>query len=146
MQDVITKEIVVKASQKDVYDAITNPAKIVMWFPNEIDGTLEADTLSTLKFTKQNHKAPIYVEAATPFSYFSYRWVPSTTTLEGDPRNVPHTLVEFFIEELAEGTKVTVKESGFSTLPTEIAEKMFNQNSGGWEFMIGRLEKIMNHD
>ena len=146
MQAVITKEIIIKAPQKEVYDAITNPTKIIRWFPNEVEGSLEAGKLSTLKFTKQNHNAPIYVEAANPFSYFSYRWVPSTTTLEGDPRAVPHTLVEFIIDQLSEGTKVTIKESGFNTLPLEIAEKMLKQNSGGWDFMIGRLEKLINQE
>jgi hypothetical protein len=53
-------------------------------------------------------------------------------------------LVEFHLESLANGTKVTLKETGFAALAPEIAEGGFNDNSGGWEYMMGRLEKLMN--
>jgi uncharacterized protein YndB with AHSA1/START domain len=55
-------------------------------------------------------------------------------------------LVEFFIEEMEQGTKVTVKESGFAALPAEVAEKSFKDNSGGWGYMMERLEKLMNQN
>jgi hypothetical protein len=32
-------------------------------------------------------------------------------------------------------------ESGFASLPAEVAEKSLKQNSGGWDYMLGRLEK-----
>lgn len=144
MQDVITKEIVVKANKEKVYAAIADPAQIVKWFPDTVEnGTLEVGQRPVFVFTKQDHKAQIYVEAATPHEYFAYRWVPGGTTL-GDVLALPNTLVEFFIEESENGTKVTVKESGFSSLPAKIAEKSFSENSGGWEFMTNRLQKLMN--
>jgi uncharacterized protein YndB with AHSA1/START domain len=145
MQDVITREIIVTADKKRVYAAITDPAQIIKWFPDALEGTLEVGQRTTFIFTKQDHKAQVFVEKAVPFEYFSYRWVPGTAnTIAGDVLEVPNTLVEFFIEELNEGTKVTVKESGFASFPSEVAEESLKQNSGGWEFMIGRLEKIMN--
>jgi uncharacterized protein YndB with AHSA1/START domain len=143
MQDVITKEIIVKADKERVYAAITDPTQIVKWFPDVIEGTLEVGERPIFIFTKENHKAQIYVEAATPHDYFAYRWVPGGTTL-GDVLTLTNTLVEFFLEESEGGTKVTLKESGFSSLPSEMAEKCFNENSGGWEFMIGRLKNLMN--
>ncbi|MDB5204018.1 MAG: Aha1 domain superfamily [Candidatus Taylorbacteria bacterium] len=145
MQDSITCEIIVKANKERVYTAITDPKEITTWFPNVVEGaTLEVGERPIFIFTEENHKTQIYVEAAKPYEYFSYRWVPGSAGIVGDVLTVPNTLVEFFIEEQEDGTKVTVKESGFASLPPEVAEKSFKQNSGGWKYMIGRLEEVMN--
>ena len=62
----------------------------------------------------------------------------------GDVLSIPNTLVEFLIEVVAEGTKVTVKESGFASLPLSEAESSFKDNNGGWEYMVDRLGKLLN--
>ncbi len=146
MQDTITREITVKAPKERVYKAITDPKEITKWFPDQIEGTLEVGQRPMMIFEGGKHKTSIYVEAAKPFDYFSYRWVPGGAGIVGDVLQVPNTLVEFFIEEIGQETKVTVKESGFSTLPADVAEESFNQNSGGWGYMMGRLEKLMNQN
>ena len=105
MRDVIEKEITVKATKERVYHAITDPEQMITWFPDVIEGgTLEVGQRPTFTFTGENHKTQIYVEAATPFEYFAYRWVPGSAGIVGDVLAVPNTLVEFYIEELEEGT------------------------------------------
>lgn len=147
MQDTITRDITVKATQERVYKAITDPKQIISWFPDEIEGgSLEVGQRPVFSFKDYNHKTSIYVEAARPFEYFAYRWVPGSTGTIGDVLKVPNTLVEFFIKAVEAGTKVTVKESGFASLPAEIAEKSFTDNSGGWGIMMDRLEKAMDQD
>lgn len=146
MQDIITREITVKALKKQVYKAISDPTEIIKWFPDKVEGTLDVGQRPVFTFNGENHKTSIYVEAARPYEYFSYRWVPGGTGIVGDVLKVPNTLVEFILEEAGPETKVTVKESGFSSLPAAVAEESFNQNSGGWGYMIGRLEKLMNQN
>jgi uncharacterized protein YndB with AHSA1/START domain len=143
MQNTIVRDITVHASKEKVYEAITDPALIVTWFPDKVEGSLEVGARPMFTFTSENHKTSIYVEAAKPFEYFAYRWVPGSAGIIGDVLKVPNTLVEFFIEEMGASTKVTVKESGFASLPAAVAEECFKQNSGGWEYMIGRLEKLL---
>ncbi|MBI1863197.1 SRPBCC family protein [Candidatus Microgenomates bacterium] len=144
MKDIISREITVHASMERVYKAISDPTEIITWFPDKIEGTLDVGQRPVMIFSGENHKTSIYVEAAKPFSYFAYRWVPGGAGIIGDVLKVPNTLVEFFIEESGQETKVTVRESGFTSLPAEVAEECFKQNSGGWEYMIGRLEKLLN--
>ncbi len=147
MQDVITREITVKASKERVYKAITDPKEIVTWFPDVVEGgTLEVGQRPIFVFTNEKHRTQIFVEAARPFEYFAYRWVPGSTGIIGDVLEVPNTLVEFYIEALDSGTKVTLKESGFASLPAEIAQASFRDNSGGWEYMMDRLEKLVNQE
>ena len=143
-QDTILREITVKAPKERVYQAITDPKQITSWFPDIVEGTLEVGQRPTFVFVADQHRAQIYVEAAKPFEYFAYRWIPGAVGIVGDVLALPNTLVEFYIEELVQGTKVTVKESGFSSLPPEVAAKSFTENSGGWEYMINRLEKVLS--
>lgn len=144
MQDTIVREITVKSPQEKVYETITDPQKITAWFPDKVDGTFEVGQYSNFYFTEHNHKAQVYIVDKKPFTYFAYRWIPGGIAVKEDVLDIPNTLVEFFIDEVAEGTKVTVKESGFAALPAAMAEESFKQNSGGWEYMIGRLETLLN--
>ncbi|MEJ0014311.1 MAG: SRPBCC domain-containing protein [Actinomycetota bacterium] len=96
-------------------------------------------------FTDGVHKRRVHVEAANPYDYFAYRWAPGDPGLGGgDLSDIPTTLVEFFIEELESGTKVTVKESGFASLPSDYVESAFKENTGGWGFVMERFETMLN--
>lgn len=146
MQDVIIKEISIKASQEQVYRAITSPAEIVKWFPDTVEGgTLEVGQEPIFTFEGASHRRRVHIEDAIPCRYFAFRWVPGPSG-EGanDVLGIPNTLVEFSIEVVEGGTKVTVKESGFASLPNGEAESSFNDNSGGWEFMVERLVTMLN--
>ncbi|MDB5176226.1 MAG: Aha1 domain superfamily [Candidatus Saccharibacteria bacterium] len=140
MQDSIQREITIKAPKERVYEAITDPAQIITWFPDSIDGGLSKGDKPFLHFGEHD-KTQIYVVAAQPHDYFSYRWVPGGNTFDGDIASVPTTLVEFRITETDGGSVVTLTESGFASLPADIIEASFKQNSGGWDFMMERLEK-----
>lgn len=142
MQDLIKKEITVKADAERVYEAIANPKKIIKWFPDSVEGEFKQGERPLLTFG--DLKTRIYVEAAKPFSYFAYRWVPGGIEMLGDVLKADNTLVEFFIEETPEGTKVTLKESGFASLPTEHAQKALGMMQDGWTHMMGQLEKEVN--
>jgi uncharacterized protein YndB with AHSA1/START domain len=139
MQDSIEREIKVKASQEVVYKAITDPNEITKWFPDKVEGTLNSGDSPV--FTFDGHaQIRIHVIEARPNEYFSYRWVPGGSGTTEDKIDDPNTLVEFFIEAAGSETKVTLKESGFASLPNDLMEEGFKQNTMGWEFMFGRLE------
>lgn len=142
MQNTIIREITIKAPKEKVYNSITSPEEIIKWFPNKIEGTLDVSERPILDFGEHG-KNQIYVEAAEPYTYFAYRWVPGSNHFLGDVLTQPNTLVEFFLEEVDGSTKVILKESGFEQLPPEVAEKCFKDNSGGWDYMLGRLENLM---
>jgi uncharacterized protein YndB with AHSA1/START domain len=141
MQDTIQREITIKAPKERVYAAIADPEQIVKWFPNAIEGSLNVGERPILNFGEHG-KNQIYIEAAQPHDYFAFRWVPGSSNVMGDVLTMPHTLVEFRITESDGSTKVAMTESGFAALPAEVAENSFKQNSGGWDYMLGRLENL----
>jgi uncharacterized protein YndB with AHSA1/START domain len=142
MQNIIQREILIKAPKEQVYDAITNPKKVVEWFPDSVEGSCEVDAQPVFVFNGHG-KAQVYIVDARPYEYFAYRWVPGGSDFIGDVRTIPNTLVEFTIEDQEDGiSKVIVKESGFAELPEEMRERTFKLNSGGWDFMLGRFGKV----
>lgn len=141
MQDTIQREIIINALKEKVYNAISNPKEVTKWFPETLEGHYKVGEQPIFGFGEHG-KNQIYITAAQPNEYFAFRWVPGANHFLGDVLKVPNTLVEFHIAEQADGTcKVTLTESGFAMLPPELMDSAFKQNSGGWEFMLSRLEK-----
>ena len=139
MNDVIKREIVINASKKRIYESIADPQKVVKWFPETIEGNYEVGEQPIFGFGDHGRNQ-VYIVDAKPHEYFSYRWIPGATNFLGDVLTIATTLVEFQIDEESDGNcKVTLTESGFKDLPSEIMEAAFEQNSGGWNFMLGRL-------
>jgi len=72
------------------------------------------------------------VERIEPQRYFSFRWIPYGIDAEADVANEPTTLVEFRLEPVAEGTLLTIVESGFDRVPAHRRERAFRMNEDGW--------------
>ena len=141
MQDVIQREITINASKERIYAAISDPAQLTRWFPETIEGKLEVGEQPIFGFGEHGRNQ-VCIMAARPHEYFAYRWVPGANHYLGNVLEVPNTLVEFRIAEETGGRcKVTLTECGFAGLPAELMESAYRQNSGGWDFMIGRLVK-----
>lgn len=139
MQDIIQREIIINATKERIYDAIANPDQVVLWFPETLEGNYKIGERPIFGFGEHGRNQ-IYIVDAKPYEYFAYRWVPGANHFLGDVLDVPNTLVEFRIEEIAENAcKVTLTESGFAKLPIEFMGTAFKENSGGWDFMLGRL-------
>ena len=144
MKDTINREITINAPIERIYEAIANPEQVIKWFPETLEGEYAVGSQPVFGFGEHG-KTQIYVVAASPYNYFAYRWVPGANHYLGEVLSVPNTLVEFNITELTDGAcKVTLTESGFASLPKELIEDSLKQNSGGWDFMLGRLEKLFD--
>ena len=145
MQDTIEREIIITASKERIYEAIADPEQVTKWFPETLEGNYTVGEQPVFGFGDHG-KSQVCIVAAQPYEYFAYRWVPGANHYLGDVLAVPNTLVEFRITEHADGQcKVTLTESGFASLPQELMESAFKQNSGGWDFMLGRLVKYFEN-
>ncbi len=147
--DTIVRNIIVRAPMERVYTAITDPDQIVKWFPDGIEGSPARGERPIMDFGDDG-KFQIYVVDARPYTYFAFRWVSGSVLIphgfRGDVLQNPNTLVEFMLAEVSDGTSVTLKESGFTSLPADQQEQAHKDNTGGWDYMMDRLEKLMNGD
>ena len=143
MQNVITREITIQATQEAIYRAIADAEQVIKWFPEAIEGDYSVGQQPIFSFGDHG-KNQVLIEEARPNDYFAYRWVPGANHFLGDVRSVPNTLVEFRISEETNGEcTLTLTESGFAALPPEMIDSAFQQNSNGWEFMLGRLQTYL---
>ena len=82
--------------------------------------------------TPPKHTVFCVVERMQPETYFSFRWIPYGIEADIDPLGEPKTLVEFKLEEVSEGTRVTITESGFDAVPGDRRHRAFIMNDNGW--------------
>lgn len=143
LQDTIQKEIVVGAPRERVYSALTDPGQLAQWFPDKVEGEVKPGERPVFDFGTYG-KHSVYVVATDPHSYVAYRWIPGSVHVPdgfiGDVLEEPNTLCEFHLEEVPEGTRVRLVESGFASLPQEFYAKSIEDNDGGWNVMIYRLK------
>ncbi|MBB3662522.1 uncharacterized protein YndB with AHSA1/START domain [Prauserella sediminis] len=86
---------------------------------------------------EHDHEYPIVIERADPHSVLSYRWASAYPGREPGAGN--STLVEFTLTEEAGRTRLQVIESGFATLPEQDGRQAFQDNTGGWDWVLDRL-------
>ena len=106
--DRIEREVVIAASQERVWTAITDPAEVSQWFGDIVEIELHPGGRARFGWTEDAIVDAI-VEAVEPFRRFVYRWAAGDAVSVADG---PSTLVEFTLDAVAGGTRVTVVESG----------------------------------
>ena len=84
-----------------------------------------------LPFARARTRGPVAVERP---ARFAFRWEPGGANEGG-----PTTLVEFRLEEIQGGTRLTLVESGFSRFGIESRQG----NEYGWDSELGELRTFL---
>lgn len=136
MQDIIERTIHIPAAIETVWEALTSADGISSWFGDEAEIDLRPGGEARFgwsEYGSSSHAVVVHVDRP---ARFSYRW----TAGDAERADVgPSTLVEFTMVERNDGTDVSVRESGFASLPAEIIEKSLKSNTAGWEAEIQDL-------
>ena len=133
--DRIEKQFTVNASRSKVWRAISDSSEFGTWFGVELDRpfTPGATVFGRLTIEGYQHVTlEILIDRIEPEHYFSYRWHPYAIDPAVDYTAEPTTLVEFRLEDTADGTSVTITESGFDHLPASRRAEAFRMNESGW--------------
>jgi uncharacterized protein YndB with AHSA1/START domain len=130
MQDTIERTIEIPVDIETVWSALTTADGIREWFGDEAEIDLRPGGEARFGWTAYGSSSHAIVVAVMRPHGFSYRWAAS-----GSERveTGPSTLVEFTLSSTDDGTKVTVRESGFASLPPEIIEDSLRENTLGWK-------------
>jgi uncharacterized protein YndB with AHSA1/START domain len=144
--DRVERETFMKASIERSFAALTDPSLFPTWGPERVEGKIAVGERPMFDFGFSG-KCVVYIVAVDSPRYFAYRWKQGEhdpAKLLGDPLAGPNTLVEFFLEEKAGGTRVRVVESGIADLPVTpgMEPAMALEHMGkGWELMLGGLPR-----
>ncbi len=144
MTNEIRKAVVVKAPVSKVWKALTDSKQFGQWFRVDIEGPFTVGQPSRGKMTYpgyENLPWNVEVKKIEPEKLFSFTWHPYAVDPDADYAEEPQTLVEFTLEETADGTLVTVVESGFDKLPADRRDDSIRSNTGGWEEQMKNIQK-----
>src|SRR5919108_2388004 len=132
--DRIQKSIVLRAPRSRVWRALTDFQQFGEWFGARMKGPFVAGQTAEGAITHPGYEhlpLKLEVEQIEPERLFSWRWHPGGGDPNIDPAE-PSTLVVFELEDVPEGTRLTVTESGFDRIPVARRSKAYRENDQGW--------------
>jgi uncharacterized protein YndB with AHSA1/START domain len=155
--DRIEKKILLHAPLKRVWRALSDSTEFGTWFGMKFDGPFRPGAsvrgviaptkvnAAVAKAQKEHEGLPfeIAIERMEPHRLFSFRWHPFAIERRVDYSAEPTTLVEFALEQVADGVMLTVTESGFDRIPLSRRAKAFTANEQGWGMMVKVFEEYL---
>ncbi len=142
--DRIERQTLLRAPRSRVWRALTDSAEFGEWFRVKLEGPFAEGATVRGKITHPGYEhvtMEVRVERIEPERRFSYWWHPYAVDPAVDYSGEPATLVEFTLEEVEGGTRLTVTESGFDRLPEGRRAEAFRMNDGGWAAQIENIER-----
>jgi len=142
--DRIEKSIVLRAPRSRVWRAIASPEEFGTWFRVKLEGAFApgATIRGHITYPGYEHLTmEMQIERIEPERLLAYRWHPHAVEPGVDYSHEPTTLVEFRLEEVSGGTRLTVTESGFDEIPLARRDHAFRMNEGGWDEQMKNIER-----
>ena len=142
--DRIEKQLVINAPRSRVWQAISDPREFGAWFQVDMSGVeFTAGQPVQAKMTYPGYEGmpfEMLIERIDAERLLSFRWHPYGIDPNVDYSSEPMTLVEFRLEEVDGGTKLTISESGFDNIPLARRAEAFRMNQDGWEMQAHNIE------
>lgn len=154
--DSIEKHVTLRAPIERVWAAIADASQFGRWFGVTLEGPFVEgqaiqgvfagpfDESAVMAYQQRLGLPPTPIRPPEPRAVFctvvrleaptdfSFRWIPYGIDAEADPQTEPTTLVEFHLEAVPTGTRLTIRESGFDQVPAHRRTRAFLMNEGGW--------------
>jgi uncharacterized protein YndB with AHSA1/START domain len=155
--DRIQKRVLLRASVERVWTAVSDATQFGSWFGVAFDGPfvpgkpLRGRVVPTradpeVAKTQEAYAGAVFeitVDRVEPMKLFSFRWHPFAVDSKVNYSAEPTTLVTFELEAVADGTQVTITESGFDGVPLARRAKAFEMNDQGWTAQLGLIRKYL---
>lgn len=156
--DRIEKRIRLRAPLARVWDALSDSARFGSWFGVAFDGPFEAGKcvagrivpttvdpeVAKLQQPHAGKAFEFWVERVTPMRSISFRWHPYAIEPGVDYSKEPTTLIVFELLETADGTELTVTETGFDNIPIARRAAARLANEGGWEHQTRLIQRYLS--
>jgi uncharacterized protein YndB with AHSA1/START domain len=144
--DRIEKSVVLPATRSRVWRALTDVREFNKWFGVELTAPFTAGAVISGNITNVGYEhlvMTVWIETIEPERAFSFRWHPNAIDASIDYSAEATTLVAFTLDEVPEGTRLVVTESGFDALPASRRLQAFDGNTKGWDAQMQRIGKYL---
>jgi len=142
----IQKRIELRAPVSRVWRALTDYREFGEWFRVNLEGPFIVGKTSRGQITYPGYehvRFEVEVQKMEAERFFSYTWHPYAIDSKTDYSQEKPTLVEFTLEKTANGTLLTVTESGFEKIPADRRAEAFRKNEDGWTIQIENIQKYI---
>lgn len=155
--DRIEKQVLLHAPRGRVWRALTDAREFGTWFGVKFEAPFKPGSrmrgvitptavdpdVAKMQQPYEGLAFEITIDRIEPQKLFSFRWHPFSVEPGVDYSGEPTTLVEFALSEVANGTLLTLTESGFDQIPLERRAKAFTANDDGWTAQMTLIEKYL---
>jgi len=145
MTDSLERTVDLAAPIARVWRALTDHVEFGSWFRVAIEAPFAVGETATGFITHKGYEhvrwAARIVAMDAP-RRFAFTWHPYAVDPAVDYEAEEPTLVEFRLEPLGQGTRLTLTESGFDRIPAHRRDEAFRMNGGGW---TAQMDNIRAH-
>jgi len=144
--DRIEKHIVLRASRSRVWRALADAQAFGEWFGMKFSGSFVPGARLQGQVLHKGYEhltVEIAIEQMEPERLFSWRWHPHAIDPKTDYSKEPTTLVVFELADAADGTLLTVVESGFEGIPLTRRMEAYRGNDNGWTQQMKAIESYV---
>lgn len=141
--DRIERTILLRVPRARAWKALTDPAEFGAWFGAKLEGRFAPGERVSGHITSPGHEdtpMELMIERVEPEQLLALRWHAYEVDPE-DHASAPTTLVEFRLEDVADGTQLTIVESGFDALPPGRRDEAYRSNSEGWSIQVENVRR-----
>lgn len=134
----LVREIRVDAAPEIVFDVVSRPEHMKMWWPDDASFEPEPGAAGELVWGDRAAVEAITVVEVDPPRRFALRWVAPAGEMPGEGNSL---LVTFELEPSGDGTILRMTESGWRERGWEAAvlEEAFHDHERGWDMFLPRL-------
>jgi uncharacterized protein YndB with AHSA1/START domain len=139
----IDRTIEIDAPPDRVWRALTTPGELSAWFQVTIEGDLAPGRDIWMTSVHPQHagmRFPVRIVDMTRPRRLVWEWHPGAVDPKVDYDREPRTTVTFMLEAVANGTRLTVSETGFDRIGLERRAKVYGDNTQGWTEVLVWLQ------
>ena len=138
--DRIERTVEIAQPPAKVWTALTTAEGLGTWFGDK-GATIDLRPGGSAQMWWANgSQADMRIERVEEPTVFGFTW-----QIYGLPDDDPRrTYVEFTLEPVGAGTRLTVTESGFAQLPEDAYRKAYDGNSDGWTKELAELAAYLD--
>jgi uncharacterized protein YndB with AHSA1/START domain len=143
--DRIERQIRLRHPRSKMWRALTDSREFGTWFGATFSEAFKPGARLQAKITHPGYEhmtMAVTIERMEPERLFSWRWHPGACEPGESFADEPMTLVVFELQEIPEGTLLTVVESGFDQIPLARRAKAFRENEEGW---AGQMKAVAEY-
>src|SRR5438105_12964314 len=144
--DRIEKKVLLRAPRSRVWQALADPEAFGQWFGVQRHVAFGPGARGAGRITHEGYEHlpfEVSIERMEPERLLAWRWHLNAVEPGGDYAAEPTTLVTFELQDVEQGTLLTVVESGFDSVPAARRAEAYRGNEEGWAQQVEAIERYV---